>query len=665
MKLSIHSYLIALLGASGAVHGQALDYAALEQLFGEPVTTSVTGSPQRVSEVPASMEIITAEAIRRSGARDIVGVLRHVAGVDVRQTTNDHADVSIRGYNAAFSPRLLVLIDGRQVYADYYGFTPWATLPIELNAIRQIEVVRGPNSALFGFNAVGGVINIVTYDPLTDDVDTVATSVGTQSLAEASAVSTLRTGENSAVRLTVGRRTNDDFATPQRPFEVGTRRGDERTAINIEAAFALSDNVRLDLEGTDSDVGHAEFAPTYSMSYARYDTESLKGTLVADTSRGLVQANLYRNSIVGRIHLGAEAAEYLHFNSEVTVAQLQDVFKVGTDHTVRVSAEYRESAMATTQFTGGEVSYDVFAAGVMWAWQLDPSLTWTSALRHDRLTLSRTGAVPPGYGLTNADWDRSLTEPSFNTGVVWNATDVDTLRATVSRGTQLPSIMNLGGFVLPLPFGYASGVPWLEPTVVKNFETGWARSLAAVGGTLDLALFHGHTSEIVSILGGSRFDLGLFGTPTNVGRSETSGLTLSVDASFGDGWRWGAGYTAQQIRDSLAPDALAVALTDHERTTPRHVLDGRLGWSRGPWEVDGYLRYQSRTRGVAISDPFSFGGYLAPVPSYVSIDARLGYELNDRMTIAISGQNLTESTQRQTSAADVERRMLGTFTYRF
>ena len=76
-------------GATGSsVQGQSVDYGALQQLFKEPVTTSVTGSPQWVSEVPATMEIITAEGIRRSGAKDILGVLPHVGGVDTLEWGN-------------------------------------------------------------------------------------------------------------------------------------------------------------------------------------------------------------------------------------------------------------------------------------------------------------------------------------------------------------------------------------------------------------------------------------------------------------------------------------------------------------------------------------------------------------------------------------------------
>ena len=185
---------VMLLMAAGAAHAQSMDYGSLESLFDEPVTTSVTGSPQRASDVPASMTIVTADEIRRSGARDIPGILRHVAGIDVLQWTNDQADVAVRGYNQVFSPRLLVLLDGRQVYTDYYGYTEWSAIPVELSDIRQIEIVQGPNSALFGFNAVGGVINIITYDPLYDDLNTASVTAGTQRHIEGSGVATYRIG---------------------------------------------------------------------------------------------------------------------------------------------------------------------------------------------------------------------------------------------------------------------------------------------------------------------------------------------------------------------------------------------------------------------------------------------------------------------------------------
>jgi outer membrane receptor for ferrienterochelin and colicins len=70
---------------------QSIDYGSLEQLFKEPVATSMDGSPERVSDVPATMEIITADEIRRSGAKDIPGVLRHVGGVDTLEASQYQA----------------------------------------------------------------------------------------------------------------------------------------------------------------------------------------------------------------------------------------------------------------------------------------------------------------------------------------------------------------------------------------------------------------------------------------------------------------------------------------------------------------------------------------------------------------------------------------------
>ncbi len=111
-------FAIVLAGAAGLA-GQAgadtIDRSALEGLFDEPVTLSATGAPQRVTDAPVNMTIISQDDIRRSGAIDLPGVLERLANVDVMRTSAGQADVSIRGYNGTFSPRLLVLFNGRQV----------------------------------------------------------------------------------------------------------------------------------------------------------------------------------------------------------------------------------------------------------------------------------------------------------------------------------------------------------------------------------------------------------------------------------------------------------------------------------------------------------------------------------------------------------------------
>src|ERR1700756_3079356 len=168
----------ALLAIATGAQAQSVNYGQLEQFFGEPVTTSATGAPQKATDAPANMEIINADDIRRSGATNLPDVLRFVSGIDVRQYSHGQSDVSMRGYGQESNPRLLVLVNGRQVYSDDFGYTAWDTIPVQMEEIRQIEVIRGPNSALFGFNAVGGVVNIITFDPLNDSANSVTARGG-------------------------------------------------------------------------------------------------------------------------------------------------------------------------------------------------------------------------------------------------------------------------------------------------------------------------------------------------------------------------------------------------------------------------------------------------------------------------------------------------------
>ncbi|WP_375284565.1 TonB-dependent receptor plug domain-containing protein, partial [Marinicauda pacifica] len=164
---------VAALVAAASASAQSIDYATMQDMFGEPVTLGATGAPQRASDAPATMIVITREEIERHPAIDIPDILGRFAGVDTERYTRGQGEVSIRGYNTPYNPRLLVLINGRQVYLDHYGYVNWSALPVQLDEIQQIEVVKGPQAALYGFNAVSGVVNIITRDPTLGDWSTV------------------------------------------------------------------------------------------------------------------------------------------------------------------------------------------------------------------------------------------------------------------------------------------------------------------------------------------------------------------------------------------------------------------------------------------------------------------------------------------------------------
>ncbi len=643
---------------------QAMDYGSLEKLFGEPVTTSATGSPQRSTEVPANMIIVTADEIRRSGARDIPSVLRHVTGIDVLQWTAGDTEVSIRGYNQALSSRTLVLIDGRQVYADFYGFVPWSTLPVELSAIRQIEIVKGPSSALFGFNAVGGVINIVTFNPMYDDVNTVSVRAGTQGLVEGSGVATFKLGSVGALRLSGGLSTANEFNTPIPPSMIGASRTDNtREAVDANAVVKLADNIEFGLDASHTQVRRNEMGPIYTFTNSRYETNSIKAQLTADTHAGLLKFTAYGNWITQRALTG-EAPPAV-FNSQVTVVQADDVFNIGTHHTMRAALEYRHNSVNTGPTTGGNIFYDVMSASGMWKWEITRALSLTNALRFDHLSLGRSGMVPVNYPLANSDWHRTIDELSFNSGLVWKVDDRDTLRLLVGRGVELPNLAETGGLLADYPTGSLTGVPSLEATTVTNYELAWDRALPSYAARVRASLFHQHSDKLISFEGDFLLTPGgAFVTPSNIGNSDADGLELSLDGTISKDWRWSLGYRAEIVKDQFVPSSVGGAnFVDYQHTTPKHTVKAALGWTHGVWEADAYLGYQSKTLGLQQLGPLRTA--LVPIDQYVSVDARVAYRLTDRATIAISGQNLSQARQHQTSGAGVERQVFGTLSVNF
>ncbi len=662
-QLIKHIYLIAMTVACGTAQAKSMDYGSLEQLFKEPVTTSVTGTPQRVSEVPDTMVIITAEDIRRSGADDIPGVLRHVAGVDVLQWANDDADVSIRGYNQAYSPRLLVLIDGRQVYADYYGYTPWSTLPVELNEIRQIEVIKGPNSALFGFNAAGGVINIITYNPLYDEVNTASLAGGTQQLKEGSIVATKKINNKAGLRIAGGFRGNNDFSTPQLPNAIGTRRGDNRGEVNMLARVRLTDKIEAALEASQSNAAQTEVGPAYQEWYSKYWTKSVKGSLTADSSLGLIQATAYQNILAYKNYIMNFTNPLSQLHNVVTVGMVEDLFKIGSNNTFRVALEYRHNMMPTTLLEA-YVFYNVGSVSGMWNWKITPSLALTNAIRLDHLTLGREGPQPLGSRLTNSIWNnRVLVEKSFNSGLVWQANTVNTFRIMAARGVQLPSLLEFGGLIFPVqPFGVASGVPTLNPAIVRNYEAGWDRDFPSIGAQTRVTLFHENAYSLISLTGGTLFPgSSLVSTPANIGSSQATGLELSIKGVFLQNWRWGASYTPEFINDNFGNFTLSQIGVDYQDTLPVNVVNGNLGWSKGPWEIDGYVRYRSNFYSIR-GNLGNSTKLLVAIKNYTAVDARIAYKITKDVTLALSGQNLTQGSQQQTSAPDIQRRVLCTLT---
>lgn len=639
---------------SRGAFAQTVDYGALEQLFGEPVTTSATGQPQRATEAPAAMEIVSATQIRRSGAVDLPGVLKQVPGVDVLQWASDNADVSVRGYDQAFSSRLLVLVDGRQVYADHYGYTPWAAVPVELSTIRQIEVVKGPNTALFGANAASGVINIITYNPLYDDVNTISVTGGTQGTIQGSATATVKDSGRWAVRLSGGAGLDNDFSTPVPVYNGLVQRNQNSHAeINLNGIVQLDAHTQFGLEATHSQTITNGVDASYSLSRTVHLTSSLKGQLNAETDFGLIQAVAYTNWIA-QDTIDSVGVPF-DFDNQSTVVQLQDIWRIGADHVVRAAFEFRHNEVNTTPIEGGRVFYDTPSFSGMWNWTISPALSWTNAIRLDFLNLGRSGTAPAGYPFPNAAWDRTTSEWGFNSGLVWKAGEDDTVRVLASRGIELPNLALLGSIVLQTPFFNATGNPNLNASAVVNYEADWDHQIDAIGGFLRTAFFLQKTTNVISLNGGFVPGPPFYNLPVNIGSSNAVGGEISLAGQIAQDWHWGASYRFETIKDKFIPLAQNGAdFIDFQRVTPKHQVKANLGWARGNWEADVAAYYQSATQGLIST--FTGSG-LSPVQNYFNADARIGYRINENLTVAVSGQNLLQSRQVQTSGPAIERRI--------
>jgi iron complex outermembrane receptor protein len=150
--------------AQGEINPENLLEMSLEDLMNVPVT-STSRLPTQQQYSSAAVTVITAEDIHYSGVTTIPEILQFTPGVDVRRIDRQRYMVGVRGLFGSYSDRTLVLIDGRPATSPLYGATQWENLPVQMEDIQRIEIVRGPVGAAWGANAFTGVINIITKKP--------------------------------------------------------------------------------------------------------------------------------------------------------------------------------------------------------------------------------------------------------------------------------------------------------------------------------------------------------------------------------------------------------------------------------------------------------------------------------------------------------------------
>jgi iron complex outermembrane recepter protein len=239
-----------------------------------PVVGSVSRLQQRLADAPASVSVIDRDMIRASGVRSLNDIFRLVPGFQTFAHSDAPARVTYHGItdDNDFSPRVQVLIDGRSLHSPLFrGGMNWALVPVALEDIERIEVVRGSNSVSYGTNAFLGVVNIITIDPSLVRGVSVSASNGNQGVRDYTVRGGGAFGEAGNFRLTyqeVSDNGLDDSYNWRDSYS--NRRFDARFDYQVNSSDALELNFgkvdgrfvrgRLDIEVTPV-VGEAGPSP--------------------------------------------------------------------------------------------------------------------------------------------------------------------------------------------------------------------------------------------------------------------------------------------------------------------------------------------------------------------------------------------------------------------
>lgn len=620
--------------AGHAARAQGLDYGKYEDLFGEAVTVSATGKPERVSDTPVLMDIITAQDIQRSGARDIPTLLSRLAGIDVTHSSSSSRELGIDGYQQAIGSRVMVLINGRQIYFDGFGDVFWSAVPVELQEIRQIEVIHGPQSALYGFNAVDGVINIITFDPVDDPVNSATVRVGNHARRDLSASVTQSLGDGSGIRLSAGGDHNDDYGMIRsRPADGTMQKDSNRRSASFDAGVTLPDGTRLGLEASHADV--TERSVVFDFFYdARVVIDDVKASYTADTDIGHLNAIAYYTAMEAP-WVQSEAMVPFSIADRTTVGQISDVFKLGSSDSIRLAGDARHDEMGAGALTLGTLTGDLGAGSTMWEHAFSPRLSAINAVRYDYFKLGRSGqALPLGY-YDNRDFDRSVQGLSVNSALVAKVTDDDTVRLSFGRGLKLPSLADFGQverFMIRSPGIYHFGNPSLNPAPVYDYEIGWDHHLAEVDATNRFALFHRmtmkHVGTLYSVDNGVRV---LDSVMT--GGSVADGIEWSLQHKAREGWTWGANATFERLHEH--------ALLYYEDALPKQKANVNAGYVWGDWEAGLAAGYASATHEVAVNGLVVWTSAVPQtIKGHMTLSPRVAWRATDNLAVELAADNL-------------------------
>lgn len=616
------------LAAATLAPAEALKKLSIEELLDVEVT-SVSRQAERLGSAAAAIAVVSNEDIRRSGATSIPETLRGVPGIFVGQRNANSWSVSSRGFSSLNSEKLLVLTDTRSIYTPLYSGVFWDVQDYLLQDIERIEVIRGPGAALWGSNAVNGVVNIITKH--SRDTQGLYAEAGGGS--EAEAIASARYG--GTIGDTGSFRVFAKYAERDATYHPGAQSNDDWHIGQVGARgdweFDDGNSLMLDAAAYEGEVG------LVSPSIEILGRPGPTGPLTTDVDGGHVLAH-WRRQIDEqshwrtRVYYDRTRRDDPSFLDELDTVDLdfQHGFKLAARHEILWGVNYRHTE-------NRNVGKGVFA--VLPNTSKDEVI---SGFVQDQIQLTRDIRLTVGTKLEDNEFSGFELQPSIR--AAWDVSAESTVWGAVSRAARVPTRLERDIAIdVTAPGANPSvqllGHEDLDSEELIAYEIGW-RWHPLEGLSIDLSAFHNEYEGLMSLEQGDPFidpSDGRLIVPI-INRNLTDGRSNGFEALLTYAplpiWRVIGTYSFVDL--SLDPGGADINRGEwYEGATPRHQVS-----LRSLLDLPGGLQFDAHLRHVTDIErsPEIVSG--EGIDGYTELDVRLAWQAWNQLEVSIVGQNL-------------------------
>jgi len=632
----------------------------LQQLMQMDVlVTSVSKRSQKLHEAASAIYVVTQEDIRRSGATNIPEALRMVPGLLVARTDQNNYAISSRGFSRQTAAnKLLVLIDGRAIYTPGNSGVRWVVHDTLLEDIERIEVIRGPGAALWGSNAVNGVINIITKTARETQGTLLAGGTGTEERGFGALRYGGKIGENFHYRAYGKYRDRDDGKRAD-----GTDAFDDKQMVQggFRSDWQINSKDHLTLQGDYYENKIEKDLRSQFVSFTPPSTIPLKLTetntganFIARWNRVLENESAFKvQAYYDRTERNDEIIQSIRHQADL---EFQYDFRMGERQNVSWGMNYHFSGV------DAPLSTQLFKA---------PQDTYQFGFFvHDEITLiPKTWSVILGSKFEYNEFTGLEIQPNIRT--VWAPHPKHTLWAAVSRAVRIPGTsedgikINIAGASSGLPFAVRIiGDGRTEAEDLLAYEAGY-RVQIQENLSFDIAGYVFQYDNLIDLVAEAPFTETVPAPSHTVSplvfdnalKGEAFGVEVSADWRPLDFWRLTGSYSYNTIDLRLTTDSV-IPSAENPEGEPNHIFNVR-SYLELPHdlEFDTLLYYVSRYT-------------QRKVDAYTRLDLRLGWKPTPQVELSLTGQNLLEDQHpefddQEQFRSEVERSFIAKATFRF